>query len=312
MKLRSIYTLILLFSAFSYVSSQTISKKFDKLVFLYIDEKYEKCAKLGLNYTEDDQLRRDPIPYLYVSMSFFEIAKTQSLSEKYPDAFKNSLKYAYKYRKKDKDEIYVQKYHGFLVALKDSANRLAQYYIQQESYRKAASTYKYAVRFAPDDPLIQVLQGLAEIKARNVGEGERNLNLGMERIDENYLPDKELLWVASSAMTEYAAYMDSKGDYSGKRKGQKLAEKFKKYSPEEIERLKKLEQERNKPKKEVKKFETDKQTVENQKPKILGTTESNQGNEGAKGAKKELERIEQEEKNNKKSKREVKTFQSDD
>ena len=151
---------------------------------------------------------------------------TCDASEKYPNAFKDALKYAYKYRKKDKNDTYVQKYEGFLIALKDSANKLAQYYIQQESFRTAASTYKYAVRFSPDDPLLQVLQGLAEIKARNVGEGERNLNLAMERIDESYLPDKEMLWVASSAMDEYAAYMDSKGDYSAKRKGQKLSEKL--------------------------------------------------------------------------------------
>ena len=57
------------------VSGQSISKEFDKLIFLYIDEKFEKCANLGMRYTEDDELRRDPIPYLYVSMSFFEISK---------------------------------------------------------------------------------------------------------------------------------------------------------------------------------------------------------------------------------------------
>jgi succinate dehydrogenase/fumarate reductase flavoprotein subunit len=99
--------------------------------------------------------------------------------------------------------------------------------------------------------------------------------------------------------------MDSKGDYAGKRKGQQLAEKYKKFSPEEIEKQKKLEAERNKPKREVKSFETDKETVENQKAKIIGTNE-----EGAKDAKDELKEIEEEQKKNK-PKREVRTFESD-
>jgi len=182
---------------------------------------------------------------------------------------------------------------------------LGQYYYKQEEFRKAASTYKYTVRFDPDDPLMQVWQGICEIKAKNIGEGERNIKLAMERIDENYIPDKEVLWVASKGMEEYAAYMDSKGDYSGKRKGTNLAEKFKKYSPEEIERLKKLEAESNKPVRDVKQFETSDETVKDQKTKILGTTD--QGED----AKNELQRIEDEQKSSS-PKRQAKTFSSDD
>jgi hypothetical protein len=258
-----------------------------------------------LKYTENDELRKDPIPYLYIAMSFFEIAKDPALNEKHPDALKLSQKYAYKYRKKDKNDTYVEKYSGFLTALKDSSNRKAQYFYRQELYRKAATQYKYIVRFAPDDPMMQLWQGICEIKAKNIGEGERNLGLAMEKVDDNYLPDREILWVTSSGFEEYAAYMDSKGDYAGKRKGEKLAEKYKKFSPEEIDRQKKLEAERNKPKREVKSFETDKETVENQEVKILGTTDKGDD------AKKELQQIEEEQKNSNQPKREVKTFESD-
>ena len=303
---KSLCFLMLTLWASSHMFAQSINKEFDKLIFLYIDEKYEKCASLGLKYTEDDQLRRDPIPYLYVSMSMFEISKDPALSEKHPDAFKDAQKYAYKYRQKDKSNTYVEKYSGFLIALKDSSNRRGQSLLRQEQFRKAASMYKYTSRFAPEDPIIELWWGISEIKARNVGEGERHLNLAMERVDDNYLPDKELLWVTSAVFEEYAAYMDTKGDYAGKRRGQQLAEKYKKFSPEEIEKQKKLEAERNKPKKEVKSFETDKETVENQKTKIIGTNE-----EGAKNAKDELKEIEEEQKKSNKPKREVKTFESE-
>lgn len=285
---------------------QSINKEFDKLIFLYIDEKYEKCANLGMNYTEDENLRKDPIPYLYVAMSFFEISKDPSLSEKHPNAMKDAMKFAYKYRQKDKTDIYTEKYAGFLLALKDSANRQGQYQLRQEDYRKASSTYKSIVRFAPEDPLMQLWWGIADIKAKNIGEGERNLNMAMADIDDSYFPDKELLWVTAPAFEEYAAYMDSKGDYAGKRKGQQLAEKFKKFTPEEIEKQKKLEAEKNKPKREVKSFETSEETVEGQKKQIIGSSDK------AKDAKKELEEIEKEENQEKKPKREVKTFSSDD
>jgi len=95
---KTILFLLISIWGFSHLSAQSGRKEFDKLIFLYIDEKYEKCAKLGKNYTENSDLRREPIPYLYVSMSLFEISKSDVLREKYPTAFKNSMKYAYKYR----------------------------------------------------------------------------------------------------------------------------------------------------------------------------------------------------------------------
>ena len=64
--------------------------------------------------------------------------------EKSPDAFKDALKYAYKYRKKDDNMIYWDRYENFFAALKDSANKLGQYFIAQEQFRKASSVYKYA------------------------------------------------------------------------------------------------------------------------------------------------------------------------
>lgn len=291
--------------AWNYTMGQTINKEFDKMIFLFIDEKFEKCANMGIKFTEDDELRRDPIPYLYVSMSMFEIAKDETLDEKHPSAFKNALKYAYKYRQKDKNLTYWDRYENYFAALKDSANRLAQYYIGQEDFRKASSVYKYTNRFDPEDPIVQIWWGLSDIKARNIGEGERNLTLAMEMVDDSYIPNKEMLWVTSKGFEEFAIYMGEKGDYSGKRKGEQLAEKYKKFSPEEIERQKKLEAEKNKPKREVKSFETDQKAVESQKPKILGTTEKGED------AKKELERIEQEQ-NQGKPKRQTKTFSSDE
>lgn len=283
-------------------NAQSNNKAFDKMIFLFVDEKYEKCLKMSLGFTQNDNYKREALPYLYASMSFYEIARKDALMEKYPKAMKDAMKYAYKYRKKDKELKYVGRYTDYFNELKDSSNQMAQHYYKTEDYRKAASTYKAIVRFDPNDKIMQLWWGLSEVKAKNAGEGDRNIELAMEEIDENYIPSKVILWNTASGLEEYASYMESKGNYSGKRKGEKLAEKFKKYDPAEIERLEKLRAEQNKPKKEVKTFSTSQEDAENAKRnrEIIGTQEK-----GINEAKEEIENIKKEEG------REVKSFESD-
>ena len=271
----------------------------DKLVFLYIDEKYEKCVNKGKGLTENDKYRKEPLPYLYVSMSLYEISKTDELVEKYPKAFKDAMKYAYKYRKKDKNLEYAGKHKDYIVTLKDSANSLGQLYYKTEDYRKAAYMYKNIYRFDPDAHLMRLWQGICEIKSRNIGEGERNLVGAMEKIDENFVPDKVELGVASLGMTEYANYMDTKGDYAAVRMGKKLAEKFKEYDPEVI-RQKELEAaKKEEPVREKKSFGTTEEDMKNQKASFIGSDK-----EGVEDAKKEIEKITDEE-------NKVKKFSSD-
>ena len=282
-------------------------KEIDKMVFLFIDENYEKCVKKGESLIESDEYRQNPLPYLYVSMSYYEISQEDDLVEKYPKAFKDALKYAYKYRKKDKNLEYAGKFRDYITTLKDSANNLAQLYIATEDYRKAAYIYKYIVRFDPDDHLMQLWQGISEIKARNVGEGERNMSMAMENIDQSYVPDEVTLKVAMKGFTEYAEYMEAKGEYGESKRGKSLAEKFKDYDPEIIKKKKAEEAEANKPKREFKKFETDEDAAKNQETKFIGSE-----NRGVKDAKEEIEEIKKEQEKEKEQEKKFKTFSSDD
>jgi tetratricopeptide (TPR) repeat protein len=285
-------------------------KELDKLIFLYIDENYEKCVSKGISMTESDEYRKEPLPYLYVSMSYYEIARNEEFDEKYPKAFKESMKFAYKYRKKDKNLEYAGKYRDFFLILKDSANQLADLYYKTEDFRKAAYIYKQVVRFDPDAYVMQILQGIAEIKSRNIGEGERNLTLAMENIDDNYAPDKIERSVAYWAFTEYANYMDSKGDYAETKRGKRLAEKFKEYDPKVIKEKEAEETKKEEPVKEVKKFETSEDAVKNQKTRIVGSENSK-----VEDAKEEMKKIAEEEKQQQQPPtppaKKVKTFSSD-
>lgn len=301
-------TLCLLASGATRLTAQ--NKDLDKLIFLYIDENYEKCVSKGINMTESDEYRKEPLPYLYVSMSLFEIARDEELDEKYPKAFKDAMKFAYKYRKKDKNLEYAGKYKEYFITLKDSANKLAMLYYKTEDYRKAAYIYKQIVRFDPDAAIMQLLQGIGEIKSRNIGEGERNLTLAMEQIDDNYSPDKVEKAVAYWAFTEYANYMDSKGDYAETKRGKRLAEKFKEYDPQVIKEKEAEAAKEEEPVREVKKFETSEEAVKNQKARIIGSDNSK-----VEDAKEEMKKIAEEEKKQDAPAppvRKVKTFSSDE
>ena len=300
---RYFFTILLSLIYVSNVVGQ--DKEIDKLIFLYIDENYTKCVNKGLNLIGNDDYRRKPLPYLYVSMSYYELARDEEMIEKYPKAFKNAMKYAYKYRKKDKTLEYVGKYKDYFLTLKDSAIGLGQIYFKTENWRKAAYTFEQITRFDPDAHLMFIWQGISEIKARNVGEGELVLRNAMEKIDDNYMPSKVELEVAYRGFTEYANYMDAKGDYAATKKGKKLAERFKEYDPEVIKKKKAEEAEKNKPVKVVKSFETTEEEAKNQKTKFIGSDEDQ-----VKDAKSEIEQITKEQQEESKPK--FKTFSSED
>ena len=48
---------------------------YEDLLVLYVDEDYEKCISKAERYTERDQTRRDALPFLFLSMCYFEISK---------------------------------------------------------------------------------------------------------------------------------------------------------------------------------------------------------------------------------------------
>ena len=80
---------------------------FEDLRILYMDEKYEKLIGKATGYVENDKTRKNPAPYLYLSKAYFEISQIEKYNEDYPPekAFRNAMKWASKYRRKDKEGI---------------------------------------------------------------------------------------------------------------------------------------------------------------------------------------------------------------
>jgi hypothetical protein len=76
--------------------AQVIGGEQDKLFDMFLLEKYEDCYYKAFKMTETEKYKSDPEPYLYVAMCNLKIHYDRELSEEYPNALKDALKYTEK------------------------------------------------------------------------------------------------------------------------------------------------------------------------------------------------------------------------
>ena len=239
--------IFLVFLSFLYVSTsfaQSDDKKIDDLIFLYVDEKYDKCVDKSLSLAGNDKYKKHPLPYMYASMGYYQMSRRPdkfpiAKGEEYQKPLKYAQKYCYTFLKKDrKENLYYNDYLEYYDLLADTSNKLGQHYFLIEDYRKAASNYKYAYRAINKDPILQLWQGICEVKSRNTVEGEKNMLAALEKIDENFQPSEVTSGVLAHGMLLVSEYFSQSGDATSSTKAKKLVEVFKKYDPDELDKQK--------------------------------------------------------------------------
>ena len=101
---------------------------FDELLMWMVDGKYEKVLYKAIRYTEDDDTKKEPVPYVFMSMAFFKISESsdEELLEKYSKALKDALKYASKFVKKDKEKEYISEYVDYFNDLRRATMNQAE------------------------------------------------------------------------------------------------------------------------------------------------------------------------------------------
>lgn len=133
-------------------------EEYNKLLMWLVDEKYENILYKCIRYTEDDKTKKLPLPYIYMAQAYMGIhmSDDHELREKfYADknkALKNSLKYASKYRKKDKELEYYSDFTAYFDDLWTQTKTAAETEMDNAKYTKAKSYYKYLSTIDPDDP----------------------------------------------------------------------------------------------------------------------------------------------------------------
>lgn len=142
---------------------------YDNLLEMLVDEKYEKLLYRAEKYTLDDKTKKDPLPYLYMSMAYFEIGKEPELYDEdlSGSAFKNCLKYCVKHRKKDKEDEYYAEYEDFFDDVRQGAIAEAELNNDMLKFTKSKGFYKYMTSIDENDPGAWLMKGYSEWKLKS-------------------------------------------------------------------------------------------------------------------------------------------------
>ena len=136
------------------------SQDYMDLLLLFVDENYKVCFSKSMKYTVKEKTKKDPLPYLYVAMSSYEMSQDHKYTNLYPKAYKTAISYISKYRKKDKEYKYKSDASGFidkfkLVIMEDIENYIMNK--TESSYSKASGLAKKMCSIDPDDYGLKLL-----------------------------------------------------------------------------------------------------------------------------------------------------------
>lgn len=220
--MKHLFAIALLFST-CHSFAQVVGGMDFKLEKLYNEEKWEDLGDKAIGMTEDDKYKKDPEPYIYASMAFYKISQSDdaSLLAAYPKALFEAIKYATRFRSKDKDGTWFKDNKDYFEELKKAAIAEAAPNVDDEKKRRSAvTTYKNLVKAMPDDYNLLFYKGLLETLTRNEGEAERNIKDAMNGLaaayaDPKYKPSKVSAPLLEDGMIRFAdaliakSYVDS-------------------------------------------------------------------------------------------------------
>lgn len=207
------FTLFFIFLSGNAVA-QLDGDRYDKLFDLYILEDYEKCIRKAERYTRREKTEDDPEPYLYLSKCYLAISKDRELSEFYPRALKNALKYAYKLHREDEETDVMERNMDYILELERAAIEEAMYEYNLEDYRKGAYYLKKILKFDPNNEYVRLMCGVAQVQARNRRTGKDNINAALDSLKLEYEAvgelDGEFAYLVPEALLDYTKYLIDK------------------------------------------------------------------------------------------------------
>ena len=154
------------------------------------------------------------MPYLFAAMANYEMSKDEKYAEAYPKAFKDACKYAARWRKKDKEGVYVYDNKDFISELRESAMEEAEGYLEDGSYSKAKSYYKYMTEFGPEDPGSWLVYALVQKKLNDFGGNQESLGLFEETMANVSKLDKVSMRLLKYALIRYSEDLYREGKKS--------------------------------------------------------------------------------------------------
>lgn len=204
--------LIILLSAVSSSFAQS-DKDYKDLLTLFVSEKFEKCLYKAEGYTLKDETKKDPLPYMFMSRCYFEMSKRDEFKVKYPDAFKNAMKYIAKYGQKDKEKKYAAEYEDFFSELRLAAMLEAETMLDAQKYPKAKSLYDQILSMDPNDAGAQLMLGITLQLMKTKKEAELAIKAAHKILTEKKASQaKEQVTLLRDAITRYATMLNDAGN----------------------------------------------------------------------------------------------------
>lgn len=217
---------ILLFIGTTHATAQVVGGMDFKLEKLYNEEKWEDLGDKALKMTEDDKYKKDPEPFLYLSMAFYKISQSDDtkLKTDYPKALADAVKYATKFRSKDKDGVWYNDNKDYFEELKKAAIAEALPFVDDDKKRRnAVTSFKNLSKAIPEDHNILFYKGVLETMARNEAEADRNIIDAMSGLakaysDPKYRPSKSSVHLLEDGMIRWADLLIQKSYADSARK----------------------------------------------------------------------------------------------
>lgn len=146
---------------------------YEDLLVMYVDEKYEKCIFKAEGYVENDATKRDPLPYLYISMCYHEMSQKDQFSADYPKASRDAMKWAEKYRRKDKEREFWSNYDDYWMSLNSRALDEGENALDDpKGATRARQTFTSMTKYHPENPGPWLLLAVTQYRSNLAKDGD--------------------------------------------------------------------------------------------------------------------------------------------
>jgi tetratricopeptide (TPR) repeat protein len=98
-------------------SQLATAQSYDDLRILYADGNYEKLVKEAESYTEKDDTKYDPVPYIWAAKGLYKISLSGTTDERFDNAYKDAIKFlgkGMKYDLKKNDGQAIEEFKEFI------------------------------------------------------------------------------------------------------------------------------------------------------------------------------------------------------
>ena len=111
---------------------------YNDLKILFADGNYEKLTKYADNYTQKENLKKDPIPYIWLAKGLHKISVSGTKDEKFKNAFKEAIGAMTKAFKIDKDSTLMNEFGEFIGEFQIAVSEYITNDLTAKDYAKAS------------------------------------------------------------------------------------------------------------------------------------------------------------------------------